>query len=95
MLTFNSAQQCQNPTALDLGYLHGNRNNDYVYLSIGVSLMVFLLFLKTYRMDGRGHVDMKPDSGVIEAKVGTDEESGTGGCGVAPIGHRIFHVCHG
>ena len=57
--------------------------------------MVFLLFLKTYRMDGRGHVDMKPDSGVIEAKVGTDEESGTGGCGVAPIGHRIFHVCHG
>ena len=45
-------------------------------------------------MDGRGHVDMKPDSWVIEAKVGADEESGTGGSCVAPIGHGIFHVSH-
>ena len=46
-------------------------------------------------MDGGGHVNVKPNSGVIEAKVGADEESGAGGRRVAPIGHGIFHVCHG
>ena len=46
-------------------------------------------------MNGRCHVDMKPDARIIEAKVSADEKSGTGGGGVAPIGYGIFHVGHG
>ena len=45
-------------------------------------------------MDRGSHVNMKPDSGIVEAKIGPDEESGTGGRCVAPIGHRVFHVRH-
>ena len=35
---------------------------------------------------------MKPHSGIVESQVGTDEKTGTGGKGVAPVGHRVFHV---
>ena len=43
-------------------------------------------------MDGGGHVNVKPHSGIVESQVGTDEKTGTGGKGVAPVGHRVFHV---
>ena len=35
---------------------------------------------------------MKPHSGIVESQIGANEKTGTGGKGVAPIGHRIFHV---
>ena len=43
-------------------------------------------------MDGGGHVNVKPHSGIVESQIGANEKTGTGGKGVAPIGHRIFHV---
>ena len=60
-----------------------SHNIDY-YVNISLS----------YCMDRGSHVNMKPDSGIVEAKIGPDEESGTGGRCVAPIGHRVFHVRH-
>jgi hypothetical protein len=41
-------------------------------------------------MNGIGHVDVKPDSGIIESQVCIDEQSGARGCGVTAILKKKF-----
>lgn len=36
-------------------------------------------------MDGRGDINMDPDTRPIEAQVGTNEETGAGALGVLPV----------
>jgi len=39
-------------------------------------------------MNGRGHIDVHPDAGIIEAKMGGNEKAGAGGLGVLTILQR-------
>ncbi len=41
-------------------------------------------------MNGIGHVDVEPDSGIIESQVCIDEQSGARGRGVTAILKKIF-----
>ncbi|XP_033169844.1 uncharacterized protein LOC117147168 [Drosophila mauritiana] len=43
-------------------------------------------------MNGRGHIDVDPGAGIMESKMGGNEESGAGGLGVLTIRHRTVDI---
>jgi len=48
-------------------------------------------------MNGRGHIDVHPNAGIVEAQMGGNEEAGTGGLRVLSIlqSGREISVRHG